>query len=215
MRLVKGADVYSAQGDRIGTLDRVVIDPDTRQVTHLVIDKGLFATSKVVSMDAVDIDKEDNITLRLSLQDVDEFHDFEESQYVNVDATEYPEGDATPAYWYPPMNSAWWRTGMYAPYPAMPIYTLKTAQNIPEGTVALEEGARVVSRDDKHVGNIEQLIVDTQDNRVTHMIITEGFLFKERKLIPVTWISNIQEDEIHLSVGSGTLERLPAYANAD
>ncbi len=46
------------------------------------------------------------------------------------------------------------------------------------------------------------------------MVISEGLLFKERKLIPVLWISAISENEVHLSVGAGTLERLPAYENA-
>jgi uncharacterized protein YrrD len=77
--------------------------------------------------------------------------------------------------------------------------------------VALEEGARVISADDKQVGNIEQLVVDPQDHRVSHFVIGEGLFFKERKLIPVTWISTIGEKEVYLSVKSGTLERVPVY----
>lgn len=217
MRLVKGADIYSSRGEKLGTLDRVIIDPNTREVTHIVVEKGfLFTTNKVVSMDNVDPGAEGNITLRTSEQDLNKFQDFEESEYVSLDATDYPEGEGnvTPSYWYPPVNVAWWRTGMHMPYPAMPVYTLSTRQNIPEGTVAMQEGAKVVSRDDKHVGNIEQLIVDSEDNRVTHFVISEGLLFKERKLIPVLWISNIEENEVRLSVSSGTLERLPAHQNA-
>jgi uncharacterized protein YrrD len=95
--------------------------------------------------------------------------------------------------------------------PPTPVYTVRTSQNIPEGTVALEEGASVISADDKPVGSIEQLIVDPQDKRVSHFILGEGLLFKERKLIRVTWISTIGEKEVRLSVKSGTLERLPAY----
>lgn len=215
MRLAKGADVLSSRGEKLGTLERVVVDPKTREVTHLVIAKGfLFTTNKLVSMDSVDTDAEGNITMRATAQDLEEFQDFEESQYVNLDSEEYPEGEVESYYWYPPTNMGWWRAGMHVPYPGMPIYTLKTTQNIPEGTVALEEGAKVVSRDDKHVGDIDQLIVDEQDNRVTHLVIGEGLLFRERKLIPVLWISNIEENGIYLSVGSSLLERLPAYENA-
>jgi uncharacterized protein YrrD len=95
----------------------------------------------------------------------------------------------------------------------MPLYTIRATQNIPDGTVALEEGARVVSADNKHVGNIEQLIVDAQDKRVTHFVISEGLLFKERKLIPVLWISSIGEQQVHLSANARTLEQVPAYKN--
>jgi uncharacterized protein YrrD len=212
MRLIKGADVYSAQGDKLGTLSRVIIDPNTHEVTHIVIEKGfMFTTSKLIPIDKVDPHNQEKIVLNSLEHDLNEFEDFEETHYVDLDTTESPGSDVTTSFWYPPVDYAWWRTGMPTIAPAMPVYTIKTTQNIPEGSVALEEGAKVISADDKHVGNIEQLVVDPQDNRVSHFVIGEGFLFKERKLIPVTWISSIGEKEVYLSVKSGTLERVPEY----
>ena len=215
MRLTKGADIYSSTGEKLGILDRVVIDPETKEVNHLVISKGgLFKTDKVLPMDMVNQEIEDQITLLAPKHDLDEFQDFEETEYVNVDETDTPEVVVPASYWYPPLNMVWWRAGGTehpAMHPAMPQYVPKTKQLIPEGTVALEEGARVVSSDDKHVGNIEQIIVDEQDNRVTHFVVSEGVLFKDRKLIPVTWISHIDEDEVHLSTSAGVMDRLPGY----
>jgi uncharacterized protein YrrD len=215
MRFAKGADVHSAQGERLGTLSRVIIDPNTRKVTHIVVEKGLmFTTNKIIPIDHLDPQNQDKIVLNSADQDLSHFQDFEEAHYVDLDTTEYPANDATKSFWYPPVDYAWWRTGMpsMAPIaPALPVYSVRTTQNIPEGTVALEEGAKVISADHKHVGSIEQLVVDPQDHRVSHFIIGEGFLFKERKLIPVTWIATIAEKEVHLSVNSGTLERLPAF----
>lgn len=222
MRLKKGADIYSSQGEKIGTLERVIMDPETKEVTHLVIAKGLlFKTNKVVAIDMLNPSVEDQITLRHSKQELDDFQDFEETHYVNVDQTENPASDELPAsdqvpasYWYPPINLAWWRAGGTdnpITYPAMPVYVARTEQNIPEGTVALEEGAKVMSSDDKHIGNIEQVIIDPQDKRVTHFVVSEGTLFKERKLIPVLWISRIGENEVHLSSTADVLGRLPTY----
>lgn len=214
MRLKKGADVYSAKGDKIGTLNRVIIDPKTRQVTHIVVEKGLlFTDNKIIPIDQINPENEEMIILTTD-RNLDTYDDFEETHYVDLDATEYPGSDVASSFWYPPVNYAWWRAGIPTAYPPMPVYALRTSENIPEGTIALEEGAKIVSTDDKHVGNIEQLIVDPQDNRVTHLISSEGFLFKDHKLIPVTWISTIGENEVRLSVNSGTLERLPAYQKA-
>jgi uncharacterized protein YrrD len=222
MRLRKGDDVYSSQGEKLGTVERVVLDPETKEVTHLVVAKGLlFKTSKVIAMDMLDPAIEDKITLRNTKQAVEDFQDFEETHYVNIDQTENPRSDELPAgdqvpvsYWYPPINLAWWRAGGTdnpITYPGMPVYVARTEQNIPEGTVALEEGAKVMSSDDKHIGNIEQVIMDPQDKRVTHFVVSEGTLFKERKLIPVLWISRIGENEVHLSASADVLGRLPAY----
>jgi len=211
MRLAKGADVYSAKGDKIGTLNRVIIDPKTRKVSHIVVEKGLFFTNnKIIPIDQVKPENEERIILNTD-QDLDKFTDFEETQYVDLDSTEYPGSDVASSFWYPPVDYAWWRSGISMNYPPMPVFALRTSQNIPEGTIALEEGAKIVSADDKHVGNIQQLILDPQDKRVTHFVSSEGLLFKDHKLIPVIWISTIGEHEVRLSVNSGTLERLPAY----
>ncbi len=204
MRLTKGADVYSSDGEKLGTVDRVVLDPQTREVTHIVISRGLmFKTEKLIAIDRVDQSMTDKLTLRSPKAKMENFPDFEETHYVNQDQTENPTSDELPvSYWYPPMNLAWWRTGGAANpilYPSQPIYVPRTTQNIPEGTVALEEGAKVASADHKHIGNIKELIVDEQDHRVTHIVINEGVLLKERKLVPVTWISEIDEGEVLLS----------------
>jgi len=221
MRLTKGADVYSSDGDKLGNLDRVILDPKTKEVTHIIVEKGLlFKKDKVVSMDNVNGEIDERITLRGSKQDVDNYPDFEETHYISADETDYPAADSPTAsvptsFWYPPTGLAWWRVASPSvdmPYnPVMPAYVTRTKQNIPEGTIALEEGAKVMSKDDKHIGNIAQVIVDTQDNRVTHFVVDEGGLFTERKLIPILWISEIDENAIYLSTTSKVLERLPEY----
>jgi sporulation protein YlmC with PRC-barrel domain len=84
-------------------------------------------------------------------------------------------------------------------------------QNIPEDTVALKEGSKVVSSDDKHVGNIEQLFVDPDSNRATHFLISQGTFFKDRKVVPARWVKTIKEDLVQLAVASNVLENLPPF----
>ena len=212
MRLIKGADVYSASGDRLGTLNRVIIDPHTREVTHLVVERGLlFNTNKIIPIGQVNPQNEEMIILTSSEQDLKEFQDFEEEHFVSLDDADHPEAGLESSYWYPPPNYAAWRTGTQMVFPPVPTYAIRTTQNIPDGTVALEEGARVESADDKQVGTIEQLIVEPENNHVTHFVISAGLLFKERKLIPVNWISTIGEKQVRLSVNAKTLEKVPAY----
>jgi uncharacterized protein YrrD len=214
MKLKKGADVFNAKGDKLGTLHRVILDPDTKAVTHIAVEKGwLFSTDKVISINELDPHNDDRLVVTGPHDDPDDFPAFEESHYVNLDENDHPDTDVESVYWYPPANLAWWRTGAtyMGYYPPIPNYAVRTTRNIPEGTVALDEGAKVVSKDDKHVGNIEQVIVEPEDNRATHFVVHGGLFSSERKLIPVLWISHIDEKEVHLSVGSGLLERLPEY----
>jgi uncharacterized protein YrrD len=216
MQFKKGAEVFSAEGEKIGTLDRVVIDPRTREVSNLVVEKGiLFRTDKVIPIALVDLDIEDRIVLKNTNQDIlKDFPDFETVHYVPLNETDNPYQDVIEAsYWYPPVNPGLAMSN-YVGY-SIPEFVLKTEKDIPEGTVALEEGAKVISRDGKHVGNVEQVITESQDNRVTHFVISEGFLHKERKLVPTVWVEKVAEDEIHLSVESGLLERRPENQTTD
>jgi uncharacterized protein YrrD len=40
--LKEGADVMSSDGKHIGDVERLLVDPNTNQVTHFVISQGLF-----------------------------------------------------------------------------------------------------------------------------------------------------------------------------
>ena len=220
MRFEQGADVYTAQGDQVGEIDRVVIDPKTNEVTHVVVKKGfLFTVDKVVPISLIGPTIEDRVTLRENAGELEALPDFEETHYVmpnkEVETQTTPPGQAQQLYWYPPTRTVWWHTGGYLGYPGffypIPPYVVQTERNIPEGTVALKEGAKVISADSEHVGDVETVLTDPQENRATHLVIAKGLLSKERKLIPTSWISIVMSDEIHLAVGSSVIEALREY----
>jgi uncharacterized protein YrrD len=223
MQFANGAKVFTADGERVGTIDRVVLDPDTREVTHLVVKKGLlFKEDKVVPISLVGPATEDKVTLRGDAGDWEKLPGFEEAHYVPVRPARprlghEPAPDATrwarPILWYPPVGT-WWVTGAYADY-GRPRYVAKTKKNIPEGTVALEEGAKVMSSDGEQVGNIERVITDPLEDRATHLLVSEGLILKEKKLIPTAWMSSVVEDGVRLSVDSDLVESLPEYELQD
>jgi hypothetical protein len=115
---------------------------------------------------------------------------------------------AQPYYWYPPLG--------YGPIasPAVaggPAVRAEKERNIPEGTVALKEGAGVFDKNGDHVGNVERIFTDPLTQQATHFVISSGFLFKERKLVPIHWMRHFEEDKVYLDVGSKFLDRLPPY----
>ncbi len=150
MRFKQGASVFTSDGQDVGRIDRVVMDPHTRQVTH----------------------------------------------------------SAPLLYWYPPIEGG--PRGYFPDY-SRQSYIAETERNIPEDTVALKEGAKVVSADDKYVGNIECILTDPRTERVTHLLVSKGLLLKEGKLVPTRWVNIVGEDEVHLAVGSRLLDQLPEY----
>ena len=54
MQFKRGANVYTADGDRVGDVERVVLDPRSKEVTHIVVDKGfLFDDDRVVPLNLI------------------------------------------------------------------------------------------------------------------------------------------------------------------
>lgn len=225
MQIKQGAAVYTSEGDRVGSIDRVVIDPETKEITHLVVQKGLFFTQdKVVHMSLVASSSEDSVTLRKSAADLEELPDFEETHYIPAEGGRVPAGRsnqpgpdnaslASPLYWYPPVGP-WWVSGFYSGV-AEPKYIATTEQNIPEGMVALKEGAKVIGVDGEHVGDVERILTNSPENQVTHLLIAKGLFHKNTKLIPSRWVRDVFEDEVHLVVDSDVVEQLPVYSLPD
>jgi uncharacterized protein YrrD len=216
MHFKENAEVVTSEGNKVGQVDRVVIDPGSKKLTHLVVKKGLlFTEDKVIPLDLVETATEDRIVLKEGPRDPDDFPDFEETHFIPVKETESfetrgKEGLSALAWYYPFPGGAWWHTRMGA-YPgyAKPPYVRRTELNIPEGTVPLEEGAKVVGKEGEHVGDIERVYVDDEEQRVTHLLISKGLISKSQKLIPSMWVESVREDEVRLSIGERFVEKLP------
>ncbi len=232
MKFKEGTSVYTAEGEQVGEIVRVVIDPRTNEVTHLVVEKGfLFVTDRVVPIALVDTATVERVVLREDVEDLESLPRFEQAHYVSVEALE-DAGRAAPdkaaaddaakrrgsLYWYPPVGAAWWGAPGYLGYGhfgyPVPPYVVETERQIPEHTVPLKEGANVISRDGEHAGDVEAVFTAPQDKWATHLLISQGFLFEEEKLVPTPWIDEITGDEVRLAVSSQLLDSLPEYEGA-
>ncbi|MEP7290281.1 MAG: PRC-barrel domain-containing protein [Chloroflexota bacterium] len=222
MEFKHGAHVFSSDGQDAGSVDRVVLDPASQEVVAFVVRKGgLFTENKVIRIDLVRNASEARVTLRVPQAQVEKLPPFEEHYYVPSGDVENRAGVTEkyvePLYSYPPLGTAWWGFAGNGGIPAVPVEpesVEKVRQNIPEGTIAIKEGARVLSSDGSHVGNVQEVFIDPTTHHATHFIISKGVFFKAQKLIPTNWIKLPSEDEVILSVPTRTVENVPDYAHA-
>ncbi len=115
MQFKQGTKVYTSDGKDVGSVDRVVLHPKTKEVTHIVIRKGfLFSEDKIIPLALIDSTTDDRVTLRGIASDLDTLLPFEETHYIPLDKGEisnadYPVGWVTPAYRYPgrSKNRSW------------------------------------------------------------------------------------------------------------
>mgnify|MGYP001233741052 CR=1 FL=1 len=226
MEFREGTEVFTADGKKVGEMERVVIDPRTKQVTHVVIEKGfLFTESRVLPIEVIDHADADRVVLSARVdEDLDAWPVFEETYTIPLDEPGAAEtlgasGEtvhtrpARPYYWYPPVGLAYTGGALGVPY--YPGTTVEVERNVPEGSAALKEGAAIYTSDDEHVGDVERVFTDSETDTVTHLLISRGLLFKSYKLVPASWIADATDDEVFLSVEKRVLERLPDYEGDD
>ncbi|MAU12492.1 MAG: hypothetical protein CL607_21905 [Anaerolineaceae bacterium] len=210
MQFKEGATVYTSNGDTVGDIERFVIDPRDHEVIGLVVRKGfLFTEDRVVPVDMVKESEEDRVTLATDRRNADDFPVYKETHYVTPEEADLADRytrTTTPTYYYPPYGVPMWFGAGRVPY-AEPVGVEVEERNIPAGSVALKEGANVISLDDKHVGDVERVYTDANSD-ITHFAITQGLLFKDEKVLPLSWVSDIRDDEVHLAVTAKTLEQL-------
>lgn len=218
MELKEGMGVFTPGGEEVGRVNRFVLDPATNEVTHIVIQKGwLLPEDKVVPFDMVSSAAGDRLVLTEEIGDFDELPSFEETHFVratgegpdDLTPTADPKYQNTPAYYWYPSQSNIGYPGIGLGHYAWP--SGEKTRNIPENTVPLKEGTDIMSADGKHVGNVERLFIEGDSNQVTHFLVSQGVLFKDRKLIPAHWVKSVDEESVNLAVASNVLERLPSY----
>lgn len=212
MKFKEDTAVYTADGKKVGNIERFVLDPRGHEISGLVVRKGfLFTEDKVIPPDAVASADEDRVTLYDSAGDPDEFPPYEEMHYIEPGDAElsavYPEPYIGPVYYYPPLGASAWTPGSY-----MHDVPMTPKKNIPAGTVALKEGSNVISRDGKDVGHVKEVYTDADTEHVTHFLVEQGVFFKEEKLIPTSWVAHVRDDEIVLAVDASSLEKLKQLA---
>ncbi|HSL29138.1 MAG TPA: PRC-barrel domain-containing protein [Anaerolineales bacterium] len=217
IELKEGMRVVTPAGEEVGKVNRFVLDPATNEVTHIVIQKGwLLPEDKVIPFPFISSGSEDRLVLSDEVGDLDELPPFEETHFIR--ATDEDSGSPLAAnarayhyapayYWYPRAHMGY--PGFGPAYFAGPV--TETTRNIPEDTIPLQEGTDVISADGEHVGDVERLFIDPESNKATHFLISQGLLFKDRKLVPIHWVKSVEEAEVHLVVSSRLLERLPAH----
>lgn len=214
--------MFTAEGDKIGTIERVVIDPGTKEVSHVIVQQGLlFTEDKVVPIDLIAQATDERVILEQDVGDLEAMPKFEERRSIPAvcmpEALNPPPDRAQPLYYVSPIGSRWWDYAgrIRREDEEGTRYVRRTRRNVPEGTVVLEEGAEVISADGEHVGDVAQVFADEEDGYITHLLISRGLLFKEERLVPVSWIDKVREETVHLSVESLLLGELQPYLPID
>lgn len=207
LEITEHTKVFTAHDEYVGRVDRIVIDPITRMVSHIVVHKGvLLPEDKVIPVEGIATATEERINLERG-NHLGDFPSFIERHYVSLDETNLDDDEqegtvTTPFVWYGPYGIA---SSMYES-----SMRLVTERNIPERAVALERGALVCALGRLEIGRLDEVIT-TEAGLATHIVVTVSDPSLDRKAIPMHWVDDISENEIHLGATQWMIDAIEMY----
>lgn len=204
-----GAMVYSRDGQKLGNVERLILNERRQRVEALVVHKPLLGDNKIVEMPLVERVGDDGIVLRISADETKLLPTFVREKFVEI----APEAalDALYASFAPGTGTflaappvAGRRTfedfadgGRLTPIP--PDATVTVESNVPDDYDVIGPGTDVFAVDGQKVGTVSEVMVDG-DGDITGFVVEKGLLFKHDVFIPVDWIHDIGNQHIHLKV---------------
>ena len=82
-------------------------------------------------------------------------------------------------------------------------------KRIPLGELAIKRGAPVEAING-HVGRVDEFLVDSTSEHITHLVMREGHLWgKKDVVIPIKSIDHFYEDTVYLKLSKAEVEKLP------
>jgi sporulation protein YlmC with PRC-barrel domain len=168
-----------------GRVSRVIIDPATETVTHLVIEpKHRLGMGRLVPLDLIDTTAGD-IRLRCTVEEFGRLEPAQETELVDdvIGGLNPPIGVA------PPIQAI-------------------VQDVVPLGGADVNRGEPIHALDGE-IGRVQGFLVNPDDYRVTHVLLQEGHLWGRKKVsIPVSAVTRV-EHGLWLSLTKKQVEDLP------
>lgn len=209
-----GADVYSSDSHKLGSLHRIVLKRSDLSLTHVVVDIGFLRSGhhlwegglgldydRVVLIGQVGSISENRVELTMSaaaFKDAPEYtqehfeepHDLSPNQFDISDLTVRAQQLAG---FITSTSSAW----------------LVERLNKPLDAIDIKDGTDVW-RQEPHekLGDIKRLLVDPASGRLQAFVIRRGVIFKQDVILPVRYVSELFDDLVRVDISDAELAQL-------
>jgi sporulation protein YlmC with PRC-barrel domain len=178
--------------DRVcGHSTYIVLNPVANEITHIVVKQNKYPyADRLVPVGLIVESTPSQIHLSCSEDELATMEKFIEYEFIGPTASQ-------PYYMLWPYD-----------YPALELVTLEH-EHVPADELAVRRGAHVEATDGQ-VGRVDEFLIDPQNGHITHLVMRKGHLWGQRDVtIPVSQISHIEEDVVHLKLDKASIEALP------
>ena len=211
-----GATVKSRDGEKVGSVSRIVLDSETKAIHKFIVDGGMLSTQhRIVDVAMVMGADDENVNLDLSKAEVDELPNFVEQQFTYVSDADMnelpfmiPSAGGAGTYLYGAPNIGRGFEGSHDSFfDAAPANApaVENRSNLLETDVIISEGTDVYAADGEKVGQVDE-VVTSSSGEVRGFLVKSGFIFKKDVRIPIDLVENAGADRITLNVSGSEAE---------
>lgn len=198
-----------------GKVSRVVVNPVAQSITHIAVDPGSrHSIARLVPIRFV-ASAEDRIKLTCTKAQFEVFEEADETDFLRIpsDWTGY-EADHVLSWPYYGLHSS--GAGVVSRSSMGPLSEttppeLVTHDNVPLGEVEIRRGDGVHATDGA-IGHVHGLVIDPQNDHVTHFLLEEGHLWGHKTVaIPISAVTRAG-DGVRLNLTKDQVRELPPVA---
>lgn len=203
MKIDIGAKVRTRDGHEIGKVERVVVNPSSKEVDGIVVHRGrVLPRDVVVPLSLVQRAGKDGLQLRIGMDRAEDLPDFVEAHYVKPSdrAITLPYAPGSMLF---PLVPPYGVAGTPFPYEV-----IEEEREAPPEDVEITEGTEVRTVDGT-IGSVDELLTDPQADRVSAILVRAGRCLTKDTQIPVEFVDEVASDHIKVSLTTDQVEALP------
>ncbi len=215
MDIKLGQPVVSSDNQHVGKVDRLILDPQSRDIESIVVHKGIFLSEdRVLNVGLLHgVDAHGAVQAEISASKFAELPVFVETAY------RIPTDDEYQSLPYP-VDTMVVNTGMISPLlwqnPAGRTMGAGTTINedaiaesgIPENMVAIDKGTAVFDRDGNAVGHVDDVLFDER-GQMTSIVVKAGRIRRHEYRVPIQQVDRLLESEVRLTIKETDLVAQP------
>lgn len=204
-----GAPVVGRDGE-VGSISRVVVDPDTSDIVDIVIrlSNGLAAREVVLPGDRVLRSDTRETRVDMDTGEVRGLPDYEEVRFrTPVEGWEGLPG-------YTPDVVLFWapRTAVeaFVPPSILPEPNVEGVRNVPAQSITVSGHLDVVCGDEV-IGHVDRVLTDPDGDHATHLVVKRGVVRRDERLVPVSRVREVTDTTVTLECDARGLAAYPSY----
>jgi sporulation protein YlmC with PRC-barrel domain len=196
-----GAGLVS-QGQEVGRIERVILDRETEEVTHLVVRHGgpLQARSLLLPLAWVRRATHEQVETDRTEEEIEGLPNFETRHFVTLDHLAEEQG-AHPGSKIRPADWIHYLVPLVANAFGDPYHTpgvIVTDPLLSASESAIRRGMPIEASDGHRAGELLEVLLSEPDRRLSGLMVGRGPLLSHSLRIPADWIDRFESDRIVL-----------------